>query len=110
MRIEHWVVAQRQGQTAARNMLGQKLRFEGIPFFWSQHYDVPICYVGHVERWDSATVHGSIDKKSCVVAYRVSGMVQAAASIGRDHESLELEYLLAHNDQAAIDRVLDSVG
>jgi len=110
MRIEHWVVAQRQGQTAARNMLGQKVRFEGIPFFWSQHYDMAISYVGHVESWDSITVHGSIEKKSCVVAYRVGGMVQAAASISRDRESLELEYLLAHNDQAAIDRVLDSVG
>ncbi len=110
MRIEHWVVAQRQGQTAARNMLGQKLRFEGIPFFWSQHYDVPICYVGHVERWDSATVHGSIEKKSCVVAYRVDGMVHAAASIFRDRESLELEYYLAHNDQAAIGRVLSAIG
>jgi len=110
MRIEHWVVAQRQGQTAARNMLGQKLRFEGIPFFWSQHYDIPICYVGYVERWDSITVHGSIEKKSCVVAYRVDGMVHAAASIFRDRESLELEYFLAHNDQAAIERLLAAVG
>jgi apoptosis-inducing factor 3 len=109
MRIEHWVVAQRQGQTAARNMLGQKLRFEGIPFFWSQHYEVAIAYVGHVDRWDSITVHGSIEKRSCVVAYRVDGMVHAAASIFRDRESLELEYLLAHNDQAAIGRVLASV-
>ena len=109
MRIEHWVVAQRQGQTAARNMLGQKLRFEGIPFFWSQHYDVAIAYVGHVERWDSVTVHGSIEKRSCVVAYRVDGMVHAAASIFRDRESLELEVHLAHNDQAAIGRVLAAV-
>lgn len=109
MRIEHWVVAQRQGQTAARNMLGQKLRFEGIPFFWSQHYEIPIAYVGYAPRWDSITVHGSIEKKSCVVAYRLDGMVHAAASIFRDRESLELEVHLAHNDQAAIQRVLDSV-
>ena len=109
MRIEHWVVAQRHGQTAARNMLGQKLRFEGIPFFWSQHYDVPIAYVGHVEKWSSVTVHGSIEKRSCVVAYRVDGLVHAAASIFRDRESLELEFYLAHNDQAAIGRVLASV-
>jgi len=110
MRIEHWVVAQRQGQTAARNMLGQKLRFEGIPFFWSQHYEVAIAYVGHVDRWDSVTVHGSFEKKSCVVAYRVEGMVHAAASVHRDRESLELEFFLAHNDQAAIERLLAGLG
>jgi NADPH-dependent 2,4-dienoyl-CoA reductase/sulfur reductase-like enzyme/nitrite reductase/ring-hydroxylating ferredoxin subunit len=109
MRVEHWVVAQRQGQTVARNMLGQKLRYEGIPFFWSQHYDVKISYMGHVESWDTTTVHGSLEKKSCVVAYRIDDRVYAAASIGRDRESLELEFLLAHNDQAAIERILADI-
>ena len=31
---------------------GQREPFDAVPFFWSQHYDVPINYVGHAESWD----------------------------------------------------------
>ena len=91
IRVEHWVVAERQGQTAARNMLGARETFDAVPFFWSQHYDVPINYVGHAEQWDEIAIEGSVTAKDCVVRYKSQGRVLAVASIYRDLDSLKAE-------------------
>ena len=91
IRIEHWVVAERQGQIAARNMLGHRERFDAVPFFWSQHYDVTINYVGHAERWDSVQIAGSLDSRNCSVTYARGDRRLAVATISRDRESLQAE-------------------
>jgi NADPH-dependent 2,4-dienoyl-CoA reductase/sulfur reductase-like enzyme/nitrite reductase/ring-hydroxylating ferredoxin subunit len=97
IRVEHWVVAERQGQTAARNMLGHRERFTDVPFFWSQHYDVPINYVGHAEQWDDLTIDGDIAARDCLLSYKRKGRVLAVASIYRDTESLRAELVMEEN-------------
>ena len=91
VRIEHWVVAERQGQAAARNILGRREVFADVPFFWSQHYDIPINYVGHAERWDEVRVDGSFDAHDCTVNYMQGNRRLAVATIFRDRESLQAE-------------------
>jgi NADPH-dependent 2,4-dienoyl-CoA reductase/sulfur reductase-like enzyme len=91
IRVEHWVLAQRQGQAAARILMGERERFEAVPFFWSQHYDVPINYVGHAEGWDGIDIEGDIAARDCLVSYRKGGRTLAVASIYRDAASLEAE-------------------
>ena len=91
IRVEHWVVAERQGQTAARNLLRQREVFDAVPFFWSQHYDVPINYVGHAETWDEIAIEGDIAGRDCLLRYKRKGRVLAIASIYRDLANLQAE-------------------
>jgi NADPH-dependent 2,4-dienoyl-CoA reductase/sulfur reductase-like enzyme/nitrite reductase/ring-hydroxylating ferredoxin subunit len=94
IRVEHWVLAQRQGQVAARNILGRRQPFTVVPFFWSQHYEVAINYVGHADSFDAAKIDGSLNSHECEVSYLRGGRVLAAATISRDLRSLQVELAL----------------
>lgn len=91
VRVEHWALAERQGQTAARNMLGKKERFDASPFFWSAHYDQTIGYIGHAPSWDRSEISGDPASGDCAVTYYKGDHKLAVATLGRDMESLKAE-------------------
>jgi NADPH-dependent 2,4-dienoyl-CoA reductase/sulfur reductase-like enzyme/nitrite reductase/ring-hydroxylating ferredoxin subunit len=99
IRVEHWVVAERQGQIAARNILGKRERFDFVPFFWSNHFDLQIVYTGHHGRGDSVTVSGNLSGKDASVVFRKGREMTAVASVGRDLENLKAELALERGDE-----------
>jgi NADPH-dependent 2,4-dienoyl-CoA reductase/sulfur reductase-like enzyme len=100
IRIEHFVTAERQGQTAARNILGHRERFEAAPFFWSRHFDLVISYVGHASAWDRIEIDGSVESRDCALVYFCRDRKLAVATIGRDLESLRAEVELEESPGA----------
>lgn len=102
IRVEHWAVAERHGQAAAENMLGGSVAGNLPPFFWSQHYDTQISYVGHSEHTERVEVVGSPEKGDCAVAFHSDGAIDAVATIGRDQLSLRAEIALERGDMAAL--------
>lgn len=106
VRIEHWVVAERQGQAVARDMLGLGEPFRDVPFFWSRHYDVTLAYVGHADPWDSIELKGSLAERDAAVVYRQAGRVLAVVTVGRDRQSLAIEAALEADDDAEVETLL----
>jgi NADPH-dependent 2,4-dienoyl-CoA reductase/sulfur reductase-like enzyme len=106
VRIEHWVVAERQGQAVARDMLGLGTPFRDVPFFWSQHYDVTLAYVGHADSWDAIEVTGSLAERDAAVVYRRAGCALAVVTVGRDRQSLAIEAALERGDNAEVETLL----
>jgi NADPH-dependent 2,4-dienoyl-CoA reductase/sulfur reductase-like enzyme/nitrite reductase/ring-hydroxylating ferredoxin subunit len=109
-RIEHWVVAERQGQSVARSMLGIGGPFHQTPFFWSQHYDVQISYVGHASKWDSCQIEGDLDKSNACAVYRRTDRIIAVATIGRDRLSLQVEAAMEAGKTTDLDSFLRAAG
>lgn len=102
IRVEHWEVAERQGQTAALNMMGDRVKFQDVPFFWTQHYDLSLGYVGFSDRFDRMDVMGSLEDKDFAVAYYEDLKVAAVLTLGRDRESLMVEEAIGQFDEKKI--------
>jgi NADPH-dependent 2,4-dienoyl-CoA reductase/sulfur reductase-like enzyme/nitrite reductase/ring-hydroxylating ferredoxin subunit len=106
LRVEHWVVAERQGQTAARNILGQRERFDAVPFFWTEQYDFGLGYIGHAEHFDQAEIAGSLQARDCAITYRQAGQKVAVAIVRRDlaglRAEIEFESVIAGKGRAVI--------
>jgi apoptosis-inducing factor 3 len=106
-RVEHWVHAERQGQAAARSMLGRGRPFTDAPFFWSQHYDVTLRYVGHAPGWDRIDTRGDLAKRDYAAAYSKDGRICAVLTVGRDRDSLRAEAAFERGSAADLQLVLD---
>lgn len=96
-RIEHWRLAAQQGQVAAHNMIGQTVKFMGLPVFWTMQFKFPLRYVGHAEEWDEIIFDGAPEKREFIAFYIKNERVLAAATSQRDTETAAISELMRLN-------------
>jgi 3-phenylpropionate/trans-cinnamate dioxygenase ferredoxin reductase subunit len=100
VRIEHWDVAAEHGKTAARNMLGQDVAHEAVPYFWSDLSDwTGLEYVGYGS--GERVIRGSLDDGEFTSFALDDGRLVSAVTVGRSEDLTHARRLIA--DKASPD-------
>lgn len=97
MRIEHWRIAAGHGRVAAYNMVGQTVKFAGVPVFWTLQFEFPLRYIGHAKDWDEIIFDGDLQKREFIAFYVKDNRVIAAAASQRDTEMAAISELMRLN-------------
>jgi 3-phenylpropionate/trans-cinnamate dioxygenase ferredoxin reductase subunit len=110
LRIEHWDVAEQQGATAARSMLGNAKPHDVVPYFFSDLADWTwLEYVGPAYQWDEEIVRGSLEDGEFTVWYVDGGRLAGALSVNRS-DDLELARKLIASREPVDREALASAG
>jgi 3-phenylpropionate/trans-cinnamate dioxygenase ferredoxin reductase component len=80
IRIEHWAEALNQGLIAGRNLAGASERYDRVPYFYSDQFDLSMSYLGHVREWDELVTRGDqrVKEPRFVTWYLRDGVPRAA--------------------------------
>ncbi|MDY7020881.1 MAG: FAD-dependent oxidoreductase [Cyanobacteriota bacterium] len=104
-RIEHWRLAAQHGRIAAYNMMGNKVRFVGIPFFWSGQFDLKLRYAGHAKEWDEILFDGDVNSQEFLAFYIKDNQVLAVAGCGRDCDIAAITELMRLQQMPSLDQI-----
>ena len=83
-RIEHWRLAEQHGRAAAADIAGRGEPFAGVPFFWTQHFDLELGYAGAGQGWEKVDIVGDPAARDFTAFYARDGRVVAACGTQRD--------------------------
>src|SRR5450830_1258458 len=89
-RVEHWDNAIKQGRLAARNMLGQRLPYDEVSYFFSQVFEHSFNLLGEIEPPFERIDRGSLQAGSFAAFYLRHDIPQALFSLGRPSQETRL--------------------
>ncbi|MEC4984363.1 MAG: FAD-dependent oxidoreductase [Oscillatoria sp. PMC 1068.18] len=104
-RIEHWRLAAQHGRIAAKNMAGKRVKYEGVPFFWTAQFTIGMRYVGHVEDWEETIVQGDLSESEFLAFYVKNKRILAVAANGFDREIAAISELMRLQKMPEVEQV-----
>ena len=107
LRLEHWAVAQRQGQHAARAMLGAQQPYTEVPFFWSRQGELSVKQVGFAPRPESFAYRGDVEAGKFLAGIYQQGHLRAAVGMGVVSQFQAVEQILGAGKDVPFERFED---
>ena len=102
-RVEHWIVAERHGQEAARSITGTGQGLVYAPFFWTRQFETSFGYVGFSPDYDDVRYKGDVEEDKFLVGYFKGGELTAVGSIGKNKSLIRYGYLLDEGKRVTVD-------
>ncbi|MFE6738176.1 NAD(P)/FAD-dependent oxidoreductase [Streptomyces tubercidicus] len=83
LRVEHWANALHQPKTAAKAMLDQDVRYDRLPYCFTDQYDLGMEYLGYVEPdgYDQVVFRGDTDAREFIAFWLSGGRVLAGMNV-----------------------------
>jgi len=107
IRVEHWHNAVKQGAAAARNMLGKRLAYDEIHWFWSDQYEANLQYAGFHTTWEELVVRGRLDSGTYLACYVNDGRIDAAVGFNRGKDVRRVIPLIKARRAVNLDQLRD---
>ncbi len=95
LRVEHWANARYQGGAAGENAVGPHEKYDRLPYFYSDQYDVSLEYVGHAEREDEVVIRGDLEKREFIAFYHREGVLTAALTVNVTKVFKDIKLMIA---------------
>jgi 3-phenylpropionate/trans-cinnamate dioxygenase ferredoxin reductase component len=82
IRVEHWANALKQPAMAAAAMLDRDARYEELPYFYTDQYDLGMEYLGDVrDGYDQVIVRGDVEAREFIAFWLKDGRVLAGMNV-----------------------------
>ncbi len=86
LRLESVPNASEQARVAAASICGQKVPHAGVPWFWSDQYDLKLQMVGINQGYEEVVIRGSMEVDNFSAFYLKEGVVIAVDTVNRPQD------------------------
>lgn len=107
IRVEHWANARNGGPAAARAMLGERVVYDRVPYFYSDQFELGMEFSGDITGHDEIVYRGSVEDLEFIAFWLRHGTVVAAMNVNVWEVVADLQALIRSGRPVEAKRLAD---